>query len=299
MSIRATSSSSAISRVSRSASAFTVVSISFFWSSLSLSHRLSSAWHEALDAGQRRAQLVGDGGDEVGALAVEPGPTAAAAQTDRDADDPTEGLLADQPRRGEHLVAERVEPRLLGDAARDRDGVEGPVDVEPGAAVLVEQPQHVGQRQPLGVFHVDAEQCGALGVEDGDHALAARAEDAVGVEVRQRAQARGPASLHPVLGCALVRHERHPRPALVAEPGLGPTKPRSAQRDDQLARRDRDRPCGHHGVVRVGGHVVVVAVPSREPARRARRRRRAPRRRRCRWPGGTRAGPSAARQAGR
>ncbi len=39
---------------------------------------------------------MGDGGDEVGALAVEPGPTATAAQTDRDADDPTEGLLADQ-----------------------------------------------------------------------------------------------------------------------------------------------------------------------------------------------------------
>ena len=38
VSMRATSRSSAISRVSRSASAFTVSSIIFFWSSLSLSH---------------------------------------------------------------------------------------------------------------------------------------------------------------------------------------------------------------------------------------------------------------------
>ena len=43
VSIRATSSSSAISRASRSLSAETVSSISFFWSSLSLSHRFSSA----------------------------------------------------------------------------------------------------------------------------------------------------------------------------------------------------------------------------------------------------------------
>jgi hypothetical protein len=38
VSMRATSSSSAISRVSRSASTFTVSSIIFFWASLSLSH---------------------------------------------------------------------------------------------------------------------------------------------------------------------------------------------------------------------------------------------------------------------
>ena len=43
MSIRATSSSSAISRLSRSASALTVLSMSFFCSSLSLSQRLSRA----------------------------------------------------------------------------------------------------------------------------------------------------------------------------------------------------------------------------------------------------------------
>ena len=73
---------------------------------------------------------MGDGGDEVGALAVEPRPPATAAQPDRDADDPPEGLLADQARSGEDLVAERVEPRLLGNASRDRDRVEGPVDVD-------------------------------------------------------------------------------------------------------------------------------------------------------------------------
>ena len=39
---------------------------------------------EALDAGQRGAQLVGDGGDQVGALAVEPRPAAAGAERDRD-----------------------------------------------------------------------------------------------------------------------------------------------------------------------------------------------------------------------
>jgi hypothetical protein len=48
VSIRATSSSSAISRLNRSASEWTVVSISFFWSSLSLSQRLISAWTKPL-----------------------------------------------------------------------------------------------------------------------------------------------------------------------------------------------------------------------------------------------------------
>ena len=42
--------------------------------------RLRSACDEALHAGQRRAQLVGDGGDQVGAVAVEPGPAAARAE---------------------------------------------------------------------------------------------------------------------------------------------------------------------------------------------------------------------------
>ena len=126
--------------------------------------------HEALDARQRGAQLVGDGGDQVGALAVEPRPAAPAAQADRDPTTGPRGCLADQARRGEHLVA-----AALSHAARarraGRDGVEGPVDVEPGPAVLVLQPQHVLERQPHGVLDVDPEQRGALGVEDGDHAL--------------------------------------------------------------------------------------------------------------------------------
>ena len=80
VSMRATSSSSAISRLSRSASALTVVEHQLLLLVVEPVPRLSSAWHEALDAGQRRAQLVGDGGDQVGALAVEPLAAARRAQ---------------------------------------------------------------------------------------------------------------------------------------------------------------------------------------------------------------------------
>ena len=92
VSIRATSSSSAISRLSRSLSAETVSSISFFWSSLSRSQRLSSAWTKPLTPVSGRAQLVGDRGHQVGPLAVQPGPAASGAQGDRHpVDRPVEG----------------------------------------------------------------------------------------------------------------------------------------------------------------------------------------------------------------
>ena len=43
--------------------------------------------HESLDAGERRAQLVGDGGDQVGSLTVEPGTAAPRAQAHGDPGD--------------------------------------------------------------------------------------------------------------------------------------------------------------------------------------------------------------------
>ena len=71
-SIREMSSSSAISRVTRSASASTVSSISRFWSSVNRSHLAQQGGGEALDAGQRRAQLVGDGGQQLGLASLGP-----------------------------------------------------------------------------------------------------------------------------------------------------------------------------------------------------------------------------------
>ena len=76
-----------ISRVTRSASALTVSSMTRFWSSVNRGHLASSVRGESLDAGQRGAQLVGDGGDQVGAAALEPGPLLGAAQRDHDAAD--------------------------------------------------------------------------------------------------------------------------------------------------------------------------------------------------------------------
>ena len=85
VSMRATSSSSVISRESRSESEYTVVSISFFCSSLSRSHLLSRVPTKPFTPVERGAQLVGDGRDEVGTVAVEPGPAAAGTDHQRDA----------------------------------------------------------------------------------------------------------------------------------------------------------------------------------------------------------------------
>ena len=93
--------------------------------------------HEALHPGQRRAQLVGDRGDQVGALPVEPGPAAAGAQADRDLlDRPVQGGPVD-PGDDQHLGAVGQQPGLLGDGGAGRQPVVRAVGRAPVAAVLV------------------------------------------------------------------------------------------------------------------------------------------------------------------
>ena len=146
VSIRATSSSSAISRLSRSESEWTVVSISFFWSSLSLSQRFSSAWTKPLTPGERRAQLVGHGGDQVGPLPVEPGPATAGAEQHRDPLDRTAAGGALHPGGDQHLGAVGQDPGLLGDrrrgcAGRRRGGSSSiPVAARAGRAARAPRP---------------------------------------------------------------------------------------------------------------------------------------------------------------
>ncbi len=118
VSMRATSRSSAISRVSRSASALTVLEHQLLLVVVELVPRWAAACDEALDAGQRRAQLVGDGGDQVGALAVEPLAAAAGAQRDRRPADtgPVRRAAQQDPGGDQHLGAVGEVPRLLGHA---------------------------------------------------------------------------------------------------------------------------------------------------------------------------------------
>ena len=234
MSMRATSRSSAISRASRSASALTVVSISLRWSSLSLSQRLSSACTKPFTpvSGERSSwATVATRSERSRSRRARPRPLR------RPTAMPTtgaSGLVADQRGGGEHLLAGGVEPRLLGHAADDRDAVEGPVDVEPGAPVLVEQPQHVGQRQPERLLRVDPEQRGALRVEDGDDAVAGGTEDPVGVEVGQRAQPGGRGVDLPLPGHvghprAVRRAQRRTAPSAVAAPRRAGRRPARAR----------------------------------------------------------------------
>ena len=116
VSMRATSRSSAISRLSRSASACDGGEHQLLLLVVEPVPAVEQRLHEALHAGQRRAQLVGDGGDQVGALAVEPGPAAAGAERDRDLGD----RLVRAARRGGS--ARRPAPRCRRAAARTARG---------------------------------------------------------------------------------------------------------------------------------------------------------------------------------
>ncbi len=102
--------------------------------------------HEPLDAGQRRAQLVRDRGDQVGALPVQPLPAAAGADGHRDLGD---RLVQGRPvdlRRDQDLLAVRQQPGLLGDGGAGRQPVVGAVVADPGVVVLVAQREHLVQR---------------------------------------------------------------------------------------------------------------------------------------------------------
>ena len=144
--MRATSSSSAISRLSRSESALTVWSISFFWSSLSLSQRLSSACTDPLTPGSGERSSWATVATKVGPLPVEAGPAPAGADRDRDLVDRT-GRAPDArcgrrraPRSPSGPATTAPAPRCAWPARV------GPVVAHPGVVVLVPERQHLGHR---------------------------------------------------------------------------------------------------------------------------------------------------------
>ena len=81
---------------------------------------------EALDAGERRPQLVRHRGDEVGPFAVALVAHARVAHAHDDALDRAARSLAHEPRRDEVLAPPRRPPRLLGDAGARGEPVVGP-----------------------------------------------------------------------------------------------------------------------------------------------------------------------------
>ena len=125
VSMRATSSSSAISRLSRSESAWTVVSISFFCSSLSLSHRLSIACTKPLTpvSGERSSwATVATRSERSRSSRARPRPLRRLTAR------PLISAVAasrSEPGGGQHLLAPREQPALLGDAAPDREPANG------------------------------------------------------------------------------------------------------------------------------------------------------------------------------
>ena len=73
-----------ISRVTRSASASIVSSMSRFWSSVNRSQLRSRVEENPLTPGQRRAQLVGDGGEQRRALGLGAAAALGVAQAEHD-----------------------------------------------------------------------------------------------------------------------------------------------------------------------------------------------------------------------
>ena len=275
-------------RTRRSASELTVVSISLRCSSLSLSHRLSSAWTKPLTpvSGERSSwATVATRSERSRSRRARP-PTVADA--DGDADHRRQRPLAHQPGGGEHLLAAGVEPGLLGDAGAGGDAAVGTVDVQPGLAVLVLQQQHVLEPLAHGALDRGVQQPGGVVVDEGDLAADGRSEDPVGVEVGQRLEPRGPGFDDAGHRLTLVRR---------GPPWGGAARRRAGGRRAPGCSTGT-APAVDHRVVELGGHVVVVAVEARAPGRRAPARTRAARRTTCRWPGATTSGPTAARPGG-
>ena len=144
--MRATSSSSAISRVSRSESAWTVVSISFFCSSLSRSHLFSSVATKPFTpvSGERSSwATVATRSERSRSSRARPRPeriTRATLSTGPNRRSPVD------PSGDEHLVAVGGEPRLLGQPDAAAEPVVGLVAGVPLAALLVLQRHHRLQR---------------------------------------------------------------------------------------------------------------------------------------------------------
>ena len=182
--MRATSSSSAISRLSRSASADDGLEHQLLLVVVEPVPAVQQRRDEALDAGQRRAELVGDGRHEVGALPVEPGPTPARAQRDRHLPDRLLQRVPVQLRGDQHLGAVGQQPGLLGDRGPRGQALVGPVGPDPAVAVVVGHRQHELQRLPdrvaLDTEHPDRgrrDQLDATARVGDDHTVRQRVDD--------------------------------------------------------------------------------------------------------------------------
>ena len=158
-------------------------------------HRLD----EALHAGQRRPQLVGHRGDQVGPLAVQAGPTATGADGDGHARGRSQRLVAHDPRRDQALVAVGQHPRLLGDAGAGARALERRVVLQPRTPVVAGQREHVDELRPDHLRAVDAEQLFRGPVDQHHGLVAVEDDDAVGQDVDRLT--------------ALPLHDRHPMPS--------------------------------------------------------------------------------------
>ncbi len=172
--MRATSSSSAISRLSRSASALTVCSISFFWSSLSLSQRLRSACTKPLTpvSGERSSwATVATRSERSRSSRARPRPDRSVTAR------PVTGPPG--PARSTRAATSTSVP---SGSSHDCSGM--PVRVEqadvrgvagaPVLAVLVLEPQHLADGTPEGGVRVDAQHPGRGGRDQGDPLVGVR-----------------------------------------------------------------------------------------------------------------------------
>ena len=154
-SMRAASSSSVMSRVSRSASASTVSSMNCAAPRRTFPLRQQRRG-EALDAGQRRPELVRHRRDEVRAFAVALVADTGVADAHDHSAHRSGGALAHQRRGDEVLTALGRPPGLLGDPLAGGDAVVGAGGVVPGVAVEVVERHGIAECMPIDLVAVSA-----------------------------------------------------------------------------------------------------------------------------------------------
>ena len=140
--------------------------------------------HEALHAGQRGPQLVGDGGDEVGPLPVQAGPAASGPDADGDPADGFGQRHAVQAGDHQHLGAVGQQPGLLRHRRAGREPVVGVVGRAPVPTVLVPERQDLDEGSAVRITGVDAQPAGCHRVDVRHPARCVGDDDAVGEEVQ-------------------------------------------------------------------------------------------------------------------
>ena len=172
-----------ISRLSRSASAWTVVSISSFCSSLSRVQRLSIAWTKPFTpvSGDRSSwATAATRSDRSRSSRARPRPER--TETATPVGGPSGSSRMD-PRRDQALVAVGQHPRLLGDAGAGAGALERRVVLQPRAPVVAGQREHVDELRPDHLRAVDAEQLFRGPVDQHHGLVAVEDDDAVGQDV--------------------------------------------------------------------------------------------------------------------